>query len=73
MTVIGLVGATSLEGALTFAFAFLTWRRALARRALIGASRAFCSLSHYHIQALSLKSSGPSYRVEITADMLGRR
>jgi hypothetical protein len=35
MTVTGLAGVTSLAGALTFVFAFLTWRRALARRALI--------------------------------------
>jgi hypothetical protein len=35
MTVIGLAGATSLVCALTFLFAFLTWRRVLARRALI--------------------------------------
>jgi asparagine N-glycosylation enzyme membrane subunit Stt3 len=35
MTVVYLAGATCLAGALTFVFAFLTWRRVLARRALI--------------------------------------
>jgi hypothetical protein len=35
MTLTNIAGATSLAGAMMFVFAFLTWRRVLARRALI--------------------------------------
>ena len=48
MTLFQLAGAASVVSAIAFVFAFLTWRRALARRALIlllGAAVVFFALS----------------------------